>query len=131
MRLEPARADVIVGGTAVLLVFLHELCVQRFLVSEEDIWYKIANQFILMVVFSFIYGIVMGSYNGAMQAIAGVCDPSGRLFGLMPHPDAYLYPCHHPQWSRRRYGGELPEEGAGLAIFRNGVDAAAAGQRAD
>jgi exopolyphosphatase/guanosine-5'-triphosphate,3'-diphosphate pyrophosphatase len=37
MRLEPGRADVIVGGTAVLLVFLRELCIQRFLVSEEDI----------------------------------------------------------------------------------------------
>jgi exopolyphosphatase/guanosine-5'-triphosphate,3'-diphosphate pyrophosphatase len=37
MRLEPGRADVIVGGTAVLLVFLRELSVQRFLVSEKDI----------------------------------------------------------------------------------------------
>ena len=40
------------------------------LVSQEDIWYKIANQFLLMIAFSFIYGIVMGSYNGLMQAIA-------------------------------------------------------------
>ncbi len=64
--------------------------------------------------------------NGSPGAVAGICDPSGRLFGLMPHPDAYLYPCHHPQWSRRRHSGKQPEEGAGLAIFRNGVDAAAA-----
>lgn len=64
--------------------------------------------------------------NGSPGAVAGICDPTGRLFGLMPHPDAYLYPFHHPQWSRRRFQGDLPEEGAGLAIFRNGVDAAAA-----
>jgi len=63
--------------------------------------------------------------NGSAHGVAGVCDPSGRLFGLMPHPDAYLYPFHHPHW--RRLGAALPAEGAGLAIFRNGVEAAAAG----
>ena len=64
--------------------------------------------------------------NGSPHAVAGVCDPSGRLFGLMPHPDAYLYPFHHPGWKRRELEQTLPEEGEGLAIFRNGVDAAAA-----
>ncbi len=65
--------------------------------------------------------------NGSVDAIAALCDPSGRLFGLMPHPDAYLYPFHHPQWSRRRYEGKaLSEKGAGIAIFENGVHAAAA-----
>jgi len=65
--------------------------------------------------------------NGSPGAVAGVCDPSGRLFGMMPHPDAYLYPFHHPDWTRQRAAGTLPAEGAGLRIFRNGVDAAAAG----
>jgi phosphoribosylformylglycinamidine synthase len=55
--------------------------------------------------------------SGSPRAVAGVCDPSGRLFGLMPHPDAYIYPFHHP--SRRS------PQAAGLAIFQNGVDAAA------
>lgn len=64
--------------------------------------------------------------NGSPDAVAGICDPSGRLFGLMPHPDAYLYPFHHPQWTRRKLEGPLPAEGEGMRIFRNGVDAAAA-----
>ncbi len=64
--------------------------------------------------------------NGSPRGVAGVCDPTGRLFGLMPHPDAFLYPFHHPRWERRQANGELPTEGAGLRIFRNGVDAAAA-----
>ena len=64
--------------------------------------------------------------NGSTGAVAGICDPTGRLFGLMPHPDAYLYPFQHPQWTRLKVDGKLPQEGAGLAIFRNGVDAAAA-----
>lgn len=65
--------------------------------------------------------------NGSPGAIAGVCDPSGRLFGLMPHPDAFLYGFQHPAWPRRRFEGPVPDEGDGVAIFRNGVDAAAAG----
>ncbi len=64
--------------------------------------------------------------NGSPGGVAGVCDPSGRLFGLMPHPDAYLYPFHHPRWQQQRGAGTLPDEGCGLAIFRNGVGAAAA-----
>jgi phosphoribosylformylglycinamidine (FGAM) synthase-like amidotransferase family enzyme len=64
--------------------------------------------------------------NGSPDAVAAVCDPSGRLFGLMPHPDAYLYPFHHPLWTRMKAEGTLASEGDGLKIFRNGVDAAAA-----
>jgi phosphoribosylformylglycinamidine synthase len=59
--------------------------------------------------------------NGSPRAVAGICDPSGRLFGLMPHPDAYLYPFHHPTW-RHRQGNQAGE--TGVAIFQNGVDAA-------
>jgi phosphoribosylformylglycinamidine synthase len=63
--------------------------------------------------------------NGSAGAVAGVCDPSGRLFGMMPHPDAYLYPFQHPHWGRRRLAGDVGCEGDGVRLFRNGVDAAA------
>ena len=64
--------------------------------------------------------------NGSPGGIAGICDPSGRLFGLMPHPDAFLFPFQHPQYfGRKARGEELPNEGGGLGIFRSGVDAAA------
>jgi len=56
--------------------------------------------------------------NGSLGAIAGLCDESGRLFGLMPHPECYLHRTHHPRWTRQ----ELPEEGAGLLLFRNAVN---------
>lgn len=64
--------------------------------------------------------------NGSPGAVAGICDPSGRLFGMMPHADAHLLALHHPLWTRRRLDGPLPAEGEGMKIFRNGVDAAAA-----
>ena len=53
--------------------------------------------------------------NGSAGGIGGVCDPSGRLFGLMPHPDAFLYPFQHPQFFRQKARSEpLPVEGAGV-----------------
>lgn len=53
--------------------------------------------------------------NGSIRSIAGLCDPTGRVFGLMPHPECYLERTHHPRWTRE----ELPEEGDGLMFFRN------------
>lgn len=57
--------------------------------------------------------------NGAMDAIAGLCDSSGRLFGLMPHPEAYVDRTQHPRWTREE---GLPAEGMGLWLYRNAVD---------
>jgi len=56
--------------------------------------------------------------NGSARAIAGVCDESGRLFGLMPHPEAYVHRTHHPRWTREP---ELPEEGMGLWLYQNAI----------
>ena len=56
--------------------------------------------------------------NGSTAAIAGICDPTGRLFGLMPHPEVYLFFTHHPRWTRE----DLPAEGLGLAIFYNAIE---------
>jgi phosphoribosylformylglycinamidine synthase len=56
--------------------------------------------------------------NGSVAAIAGICDETGRLFGLMPHPEAYLHRTHHPRWTRET---DLPEEGMGLWLYRNAV----------
>jgi phosphoribosylformylglycinamidine synthase subunit PurQ / glutaminase len=53
--------------------------------------------------------------NGSPGAVAGVCSPSGLLFGLMPHPEAFLHRVNHPRWTRE----ELADEGAGVAFFRN------------
>lgn len=55
--------------------------------------------------------------NGSQDNIAGLCDRTGRIFGLMPHPEAYLFPTNHPRWTRER----VPREGMGVAIFRNAV----------
>lgn len=55
--------------------------------------------------------------NGSVDNVAGVCDITGRIFGLMPHPERHLFPSQHPRWTR----GEARMEGDGVKIFRNGV----------
>jgi phosphoribosylformylglycinamidine synthase len=55
--------------------------------------------------------------NGSQDNIAALCDISGRILGLMPHPERHVLPTQHPQWTRKG----LAEEGEGLRLFRNAV----------
>jgi phosphoribosylformylglycinamidine synthase subunit PurQ / glutaminase len=62
------------------------------------------------------------NYNGSEGAIAGICDASGRIFGLMPHPERYLDWTRHPFWTRldpKLRTGATP----GLQMFQNAVEA--------
>lgn len=62
--------------------------------------------------------------NGSELSCAGLTDPTGRVLGTMPHPEAYLLPHLHPAWAKRARMGTLPDVGDGLAVFRNLVAAA-------
>ncbi|MDD5129328.1 MAG: phosphoribosylformylglycinamidine synthase I [Candidatus Omnitrophica bacterium] len=55
--------------------------------------------------------------NGSMENIAGICDETGRVFGLMPHPERHIFAAAHP----RNWELKSKIEGDGLQIFRNGV----------
>jgi phosphoribosylformylglycinamidine synthase len=56
--------------------------------------------------------------NGSPKAIAALTDPSGRILGMMPHPEAFNHPTNHPAWTRE--DGELGA-GLGLRLFEAGV----------
>jgi len=66
--------------------------------------------------------------NGSLRDIAGICDPTGRIFGLMPHPEAFNDITNHPDWTRKKESllregkGFESCEGDGIKIFRNGVE---------
>ncbi len=66
--------------------------------------------------------------NGSLRDIAGICDPTGRIFGLMPHPEAFHHLTNHPDWPATkemlaRQGKTFEDkEGAGIQIFRNAVE---------
>lgn len=55
--------------------------------------------------------------NGAVGNVASVCDSTGRVCGLMPHPERHLDPTQHPRWTR----GEAGSVGDGLKVFQNAV----------
>lgn len=65
--------------------------------------------------------------NGSLEDIAGITDESGRLFGLMPHPERAIFFNHLPNWpllkgQYQREGKKTPQFGPGLEIFKNGVN---------
>jgi phosphoribosylformylglycinamidine synthase I len=66
--------------------------------------------------------------NGSVHDIAGICDTTGRIFGLMPHPEAFNHWTNHPDWTwtkalLRRQGESIkPEPTIGIRLFKNGVD---------
>ena len=56
--------------------------------------------------------------NGSVDNIAGICDASGRIFALMPHPERFIHWTQHPRWAR-----EAPRQwGDGFGIFLNAVE---------
>jgi len=59
--------------------------------------------------------------NGSIAGIAGVCDPTGRVMGLMPHPERNVDGTHHPRWTR----DGIEVGGAGLRVFEDAVKHAA------
>lgn len=56
--------------------------------------------------------------NGSIANIAGLSDSTGRVLGLMPHPERFLFATQHPQWTRLGLRGE----GDGIRMFRNAVN---------
>lgn len=92
----------------------------RLVTRDEDVLRKLQTNGHIALVYCDKNGR-QGSYpsnpNGSVADIAGLCDRTGRVFGLMPHPEAFLFRFHHPRWTRE----DLPEQGDGLKIFSNAV----------
>lgn len=56
--------------------------------------------------------------NGAQSDVAGICDESGRVLGLMPHPERFVDWTQHPRWTRE----PARPAGDGLRVFQNAVE---------
>ena len=95
----------------------------KFMTENDDILDKLHKNDLIVAQYSNAeYEDVAINYpwnpNGSVDGIAGICNETGRLFGLMPHPEAYLHYTNHPRWTREK----LPEEGRGLLIFKNAIN---------
>jgi phosphoribosylformylglycinamidine synthase I len=56
--------------------------------------------------------------NGSVNNIAGICDATGRIFALMPHPERFIRWTQHPRWTREPWR----EYGDGFRVFLNAVE---------
>ncbi|WP_321371127.1 phosphoribosylformylglycinamidine synthase subunit PurQ [uncultured Desulfuromusa sp.] len=93
----------------------------KFVAADDETLQKLESLHLAVMKYADNQGQPTQDYpenpNGSIAAIAGICDQSGRIFGLMPHPEAYIHRTHHPRWTRE----ELPEEGLGLVLYQNAV----------
>jgi phosphoribosylformylglycinamidine synthase len=60
-------------------------------------------------------GMYPANPNGSEADVAGICDPSGVVLGLMPHPENHVHPTQHPRWRRGRAAG------SGVPLLANGI----------
>jgi phosphoribosylformylglycinamidine synthase len=86
----------------------------RFVTRDQETLQRIEAEGLVAVRYS------RGNPNGSAGNVAGLCDPSGRVFGLMPHPEAFLWREQHPLRRRAESAGPT-----GLELFSRGVAAAA------
>ena len=104
----------------------------KFYASDEDIDRLIRNNQVVLHYCDENGDEARGQWplnpNGSLMDIAGICDPTGRVFGLMPHPEAFNHYTNHPDWTiqrekLKRQGKTIdPKEGHGIRVFRNAVD---------
>jgi phosphoribosylformylglycinamidine synthase len=104
----------------------------KFYALDEDIGLLFKNSQVVMQYADEKGGEANGQWpmnpNGSYGDIAGICDPTGHIFGLMPHPEAFNHFTNHPDWTRKKEGlirkGQNigPQEGDGIRIFRNAVE---------
>jgi phosphoribosylformylglycinamidine synthase subunit PurQ / glutaminase len=94
----------------------------KFVPADESIRQELWNNDQVAIIYTKADGMAAGGQfpdnpNGSTDDIAGVCDASGLVFGLMPHPERFVDAIQHPAWGRRGKTGV----GEGLAVFQNAV----------
>ena len=103
----------------------------KFIVSDHNVLKQLENQSQIVFKYAKEDGSVANEYphnpNGSIQSIAGICDNTGRILGMMAHPEGFLFFPNHPNWLRikdanRRKNLECELYGDGLKLFVNAVN---------
>ncbi len=93
----------------------------KFIPKDKEIMAQLKKNGLIVFEYTDEHGKIKGypyNPNGSVENIAGICDKTGRIFGLMPHPERHISFLQHPRWTRQAKRGR----GDGFAIFKSGVD---------
>ncbi|HLX62738.1 MAG TPA: phosphoribosylformylglycinamidine synthase I [Planctomycetota bacterium] len=120
LKIEPSTSPFLEGHAGQLVEFPVAHGEGRFVARDADALRRIEEG--KQVAFRYVTAEgAMPAYpenpNGAQNHIAGITDETGRVLGLMPHPERHVLPWQHPRWTR----GGLKKEGDGLFLFRNAI----------
>ncbi|QJA06853.1 phosphoribosylformylglycinamidine synthase subunit PurQ [Thermosulfurimonas marina] len=122
LRVNPDSPCVFTRGLSGLLYFPVRHGEGKFVAQDEDVLRELFRKGQIVLQYAHPQtGRPTQEYpfnpNGSVEAVAGICDPTGRIFGLMPHPEAFNHFTNHPRWTRE----QLPPETPGLKLFKNAV----------
>lgn len=93
----------------------------KFITQDRDVLEKLKSNGQVVFQYCDKQGILSGypdNPNGSADNIAGICDQSGRVLGLMPHPERHVDFSQHPQWLKNK----TYKDGDGFLVFKNGVE---------
>jgi phosphoribosylformylglycinamidine synthase I len=120
LRVEPSQSPFLEGEAGRVLTYPVAHGEGKFVTRDNDVLQRIEEGKQV----AFRYVSPSGSRpaypenpNGAQNDIAGITDETGRVMGLMPHPERHVMPWQHPRWSREG----LQKEADGAFLFRNAV----------
>lgn len=103
----------------------------RFVVKNDTILKKLASTNQIVMQYADREGKVGTSFpsnpNGSQESIGGICDSTGRILGMMAHPEAAVFFTQLPDWTRikerlSRDNQEVPPYASGLLLFKNAVN---------
>ena len=83
----------------------------RFITEDETLFNRLKSENLIAITYQ------GENPNGSQGAVAGICDKTGRILGLMPHPEAFIFIENHPKWTRQPI-----DKAMGIELFKNGVD---------
>ncbi len=103
----------------------------KFIVKDESTLKQLVNGKQIVLQYADENGKVASTYpcnpNGSQQNIGGISDSTGRILGMMAHPEAALFSTHHPQWTRNkelwdRKNKKNDTYGSGFFLFKNAIE---------
>lgn len=120
LKVNPASPNIFTKNIKSLLYLPVRHGEGRFVVRDEFVLQKIRKLQLAAVKYVDAFGLPApypANPNGSVDDIAGICDPSGRVFGLMPHPEVFIRATQHPRWTRH----DLCRTQSGLNLFKNAI----------